>query len=374
MYEELFLLIRGILDDDVSIIMYKNYKELICNILEKYLPNENIEFIDIVDLYFNFIEPRRSYDNIEYKYTNENKDEIQKKIDYLLTCNQQEQQSAEWFIYRHNHITASSAYKLLINSVAQFNQYIYSKCSPLKPHGFNLESPTHWGHKYEPLSVKYYENKYNTVVGEFGFIENINDKELGSSPDGIVIKRECPRFGRLVEIKNIFNREIDGKPKLEYWTQIQCQQETTDLNFCDFLETRFVEYESKEKFDEDGNFRNSKDENKQKGIFMLFISNGEPLYEYPKWNCNEEEYNKWQNEIMDKHSNLTWIKNIYWKLDEVSCVCVERNKQWFKRAMPYFKNAWNIIQHEKKNGYQHREPKKKKNKIKINVVTEKLEN
>jgi hypothetical protein len=62
--------------------------------------------------------------------------------------------------------------------------------------------------------------------------------------------------------------------------------------------------------------------------------------------------------MMDKNSNLTWIKNIYWKLEQLSCVLVLRNKLWFKGAIPQLKNIWATIEKEKTSGYSHREPKK----------------
>ena len=48
----------------------------------------------------------------------------------------------------------------------------------------------------------------------------------------------------MLEIKNVFSREIDGIPKMEYWIQMQLQMEVCDLDDCDFLETKFIEYEN----------------------------------------------------------------------------------------------------------------------------------
>ena len=42
----------------------------------------------------------------------------------------------------------------------------------------------------------------------------------------------------------IVNREIDVIPKKEYWGQMQLQMENCDLDECDFLETKFVEYDN----------------------------------------------------------------------------------------------------------------------------------
>ena len=66
-------------------------------------------------------------------------------------------------------------------------------------------------------------------------------------------------FGRMLEIKNVVSREITGIQKSEYWIQMQLQMEVCELNECDFLETKFIEYLSYEEFKEDGEFNFSKD-------------------------------------------------------------------------------------------------------------------
>ena len=50
---------------------------------------------------------------------------------------------------------------------------------------------------------------------------------------------------------------------------------------------------------------------------------------------------------MEKNISLEWFKNIYWKLDEFSCILVLRNKYWFKNAIPILQSIWNTIQIEK---------------------------
>ena len=67
---------------------------------------------------------------------------------------------------------------------------------------------------------------------------------LGASPDGINVNPSSSRYGRLLEIKNVKSREIDGTVSKPYWIQTQVQMEVCDLNECDFLETKFIEYEN----------------------------------------------------------------------------------------------------------------------------------
>ena len=62
---------------------------------------------------------------------------------------------------------------------------------------------------------------------------------------------------------------------------------------------------------------------------------------------------------MEKHEINNWIQNIYWKLDIVSCVLVQRNKTWFNKVLPKITNIWETIENEKKTGYSHRAAKKR---------------
>ena len=139
---------------------------------------------------------------------------------------------------------------------------------------------------------------------------------------------------------------------------MQVQMEVCNLNECDFLETRFTEYESVEEFEADGSFTLAND-GLQKGIIMYFNKDGQPLYEYAPLDLTPEEFTIWEESIMEKHADITWMKNIYWKLDELSCVLVLRNKLWFKSAEPVLNNFWKTIEYEKINGYDHRAPNKK---------------
>ena len=294
---------------------------------------------------------------------------LQKKIDYLKSKPQPEQRTAEWYTFRHNLITASNAYKAFENPSVQ-NQLIYEKCVQIenkennKPAFVNVESPLHWGQKYEPISVMYYEKEYDTHVGDFGCIQHETFSFLGASPDGINIDKKRPaRFGRMLEIKNIVNREIDGIPKKEYWIQMQLQMETCDLDECDFLETRFVEYENEELFLSDGSFKETF-QRQTKGIIMYFSDHdGRPKYIYKPLDMDKHEFDCWFDAQMESHPNYCWIKNIYWRLEEVSCVLVLRNRKWFEDNISQIKKIWNIIENERETGYEHRAPNKRVKRV-----------
>ncbi len=76
--------------------------------------------------------------------------------------------------------------------------------------------------------------------------------------------------------------------------------------------------------------------------------------------------------MMLKNKDLTWLKNIYWKVDQVSCVLVLRNKRWFAAALPQLIEIWKTIENEKKNGYAHRAPKKGKGSTSSDIKVKKM--
>lgn len=143
---------------------------------------------------------------------------------------------------------------------------------------------------------------------------------------------------------------------------MQIQMEVCDLNECDFLETRFIEYDNKDEFYNDGSFTRTKN-HEIKGIILHFIKNEISIYEYAPLEISEKSFERWQHKIMENHSDATWIKNIYWRLDEFSCVLVLRNKHWFNIAIKDINIIWDLIQKEKMEDYHHRGPKQKKNTI-----------
>ena len=310
-------------------------------------------------IFYENICPKRSNGNSYIRIT-PNVKQMKKKLDYLTKIPQPEQRTEEWYEFRHGVLTASNIWKVFGTSRMQ-NEIIYEKCVDIDKNKFNninTETPMHWGQKYEDVSIKWYENEYKTKISEFGCIPHKKHKFIAASPDGINTDKNSKLYGRMLEVKNIVNREINGIPKLEYWIQMQIQMEVCELNECDFLETKFIEYESKEDFELDINFNLSKD-NKQKGIIMYFLEENKPIYEYAPLNITKDDFNVWETNTMNKYDTISWRKNIYWKLEKVSCVLVLRNKLWFNLVFPKIENIWNIIKKERIEGFEHRSPKRK---------------
>jgi len=314
------------------------------------------------------------------------KETIRNKIQTLKEKPQPEQRTPEWYERRNNLITASAASKAF-GTQASINQLVYEKCknqpssqgqnhntsSPPTPLQGSVNSPLHWGQRYEPLTVMIYEHRNKTKLGEFGCIQHDKYPFIGASPDGINIEPNSPIFGRMVEIKNIVNREITGSPKEEYWIQTQIQMEVCDLDDCDFVETRFKEYDSKEDYDVDGtNTIGYSLNGNEKGIILWFqtapalTQQGHvvppiQLYEYAPIGATPNEYDTWEAEVFMKHEKLgsTWVRTIYWYLDQYSCVLIRRNKLWFEQAVPILQQLWETIEKERESGYEHRAPKRK---------------
>jgi len=337
---------------------------------------------------------------------------IKRKLDYLMNVPQPIQKSIEWYNLRNNMLTASNIYKVFENQNIQ-NQLIYEKCDSYnmqrkhkhsldslscvfdkdapkidnmilselytaengeefmtkntdKKTIINVENTLHWGNKYEPLSILIYELLYNTTIQAFGCIQHKDYYFIGASPDGINNDEKKIKYGRMLEIKNIVNREINGIPKKEYWIQMQIQMEVCDLDECDFLETKFVEFDNEKDF-----FDNNL--GLYKGIILYFINDKkEPFYKYFIYDIDftNENLDSLIETYIDKYEknyNYNWISIIYWNLEQISCVLVERNKLWFKSVINELTQFWNLIERERINGYEHRKPNKK-NKKNINNI------
>ena len=325
------------------------------------------EIIDVINeaekIYFLTMIPRRSYRHLCKPVNAAKMLRLELQINLLRNKPQPEQRTPEWYEFRNNLITASSAWKTFGSQALQ-NSLIYEKCRSVvheKQMNCNTDSPLHWGQKYEPLSVMLYEKKFKTKVEDFGCIRDDNFHFIGASPDGINVDKTSHLYGRMLEIKNIVNRDITGIPKKEYWIQMQLQMNVCKLNECDFLETRFHEYESYNEFIEDsvGSTILLTKKGKPKGMFMCFSKNQQPFYVYPPLNMQCDELEVWE-ETQHQTQPHTWIRNIYWSLDELSCVLVCRNKPWFNYAVQEIGNLWKIIEHERINGCEHRAPNRKR--------------
>jgi putative phage-type endonuclease len=291
---------------------------------------------------------------------------IDAKLTRIRAKPQPDQRTSEWYRFRHDLITASNAWKAF-ESQACMNQLIYEKCKPLMQCGqekeyVNTASPMHWGQKYEPVSRMIYEHLYKTKVADFGCLQHDVHAFLGASPDGINVDPASHRYGRMLEIKNIVNRDITGIPKKEYWIQMQLQMETADLNECDFLETQFSE-----EGDDEG--ENDPTKSLMTGTMIYFMKDGRPHYEYEPLGCTRSESEAWFDQAMERNQAHMWMKTIRWRLEKMSCILVLRNKLWFQHAIRVLDDVWRTIMQERNRpeGYEDRAPKRRNLNTNINT-------
>ena len=80
-----------------------------------------------------------------------------------------------------------------------------------------------------------------------------------------------------------------------------------------------------------------------------------------------ESINDWiaQQKIEQKFNDLVLFSTIYWYLEEISCVLIPRNRQWFSAALPKIDAVWQTILRERVEGYEHRASKKRIPKINV---------
>ena len=353
--------------DEISNYIYTDFLELqLCD--ETFDYDEFSEFIDdMTEYFFEIFEhefPKRSYIctsvNILPDIIN-----ITNKLEIIKNIYQPTQRTTEWYEYRHNLMTASNIWKIF-RSDSQINSIIYEKCKPFDPsssdkYNWAAGGSLQWGTTYEFVSIQLYETLFSTKISEFGCVKHPIYDCIGASPDGINIDPTSDRYGRMIEVKNIVNREITGIPKEEYWIQMQIQMETCDLDECDFIETRFKEYTGETEFYEDTIVE-------WKGIILCFVQkhayNSKPVYKYSPIrlgpDTNTEMFRNWVSDTIAEFQNDYMVyKTQYWYLDEFSCILVKRNKLWFQHAVPKILETWKIIEIEKETGYDHRMAKKK---------------
>jgi putative phage-type endonuclease len=305
---------------------------------------------------------------------------IRNKLRIINALPKQTQKTQEWYDTRYGLLTASNVWKA-IGTEAQQNQLIVEKCVSFdkfkedcaRQSNLSPDNPMSWGQKYEPISALIYEKKNGTRLGEYGCIVHPQWRFLGASPDGINLDPDSLVYGRMVEIKNIVNRNIDGVPLDAYWVQMQIQMEVCNLDECDFVETRIKEYEHKYDFFES--------DNPWKGVVLTFVpririessfqnqtssSSQKPFYEYLLLDPHDlspgQTVENWTQSKKDQYPNFVLSNGSYWGLDQYSCVLVKRNRAWFQAAIPKIERIWQIIEKERVTGCEHRAPKKREPK------------
>ena len=299
-----------------------------------------------------------------------------------------EQRSQEWYLMRHNMITASSCADALgLNKYRKKEVFMFEKCLPDPPFQKNVD--THHGCKYEPIATMIYEEVYDTQVKEFGLIPHPDINFIGASPDGIstcFCKKNPNKFnnkyGTMLEIKCPRTRNIKKEGNINgdicpvyYYIQVQVQLEVCDLEICDFWQCTLKEYSTREEWWFDNKKELSIDtttkienSNLLKGAIIELLplkpfANDEAClfdakYIYPPTiNMSCIEYELWINSEINNmyklhpelYKKYIFHKVIYWHLDVVHNQPIKRDRNWFNSALPELKHFWDQVLHYRNN-------------------------
>jgi len=286
----------------------------------------------------------------------------------LLALEKVEQRTEAWYALRKTMITASDWAKAIGKACSgNKNDLILKKCN-MGPK-FKGNQYTQWGVKYEPVATRLYELRNGTIIHEFGVLRHPKYPFLGASPDGI------SPLGIMLEIKCPFTRKITGIVPQYYWVQIQGQLEVCDLQYCDFLECRIEEYcgledylrdtcegtpvvkydtkmmdsELKEKYRRKRVFQFTED-GMEKGAVVTYVTkSGDKEYVYSEIGVDAYEFDRWYKEqkadMRTRHPHWTEVRVSFWRMKQISCVRVPREREWFASVLPTLTQVWKEIEH-----------------------------
>ena len=300
---------------------------------------------------------------------------LQEQVQVLKNIFQPEQKSKEWYEMRSNMLTASDWGTVLgENHYSNSNEVLKKKCGD---DNFITNAAMQWGNKYEAVAVLIYEYRNKVTILEFGCLQHPFIKFLGASPDGITSD------GIMLEIKCPTSRKITGVPPSYYWCQVQGQLEVCELDRCDFLECSIKEYNDEKEYLED-NFEQNYILNKyghEKGIVAEFYRKSKKtlFYDYSPVCLIDNELQYWKTNIINKYNSddIIFSSFSYWYLEEVSCVPIYRNQEWFNTAKIELELFWNKVLKYRELGLDKllsdiAEQKEEKKKLKLELKEELL--
>lgn len=283
---------------------------------------------------------------ISMPYTNEIHifvpDDIDERLEWIDHQPFHEQRTQEWHDFRWSCITASFVPKILGN-LSEYNSALKEKVQPLEKRGYGIAA-LH-GVKYEEMAQSIYEDMNNVKISEYGCIKHDILKFVGASPDGIVtVVNEGGNInllGRMLEIKCVYTRLINGVPKKDYWLQVQLQLEVCNLEFCDFFEC-FIE----ETTDEDV-FKKKCESVIYYGMVIDSTDNdGKTTRKY----LISTNYESVDDLISEKDNYLMKIIQVvdivhvsYWTLQSYSLLTIKRNRDWFKESLSKLNLFWEDV-------------------------------
>jgi len=237
-----------------------------------------------------------------------------------------------------------------------------------------------WGVMYEPVATSFYETMNQLTILEFGLVPHPTFKIFGASPDGICDIDSPPEYiGRMLEIKcpprRVFTKEV---PR-HYWMQMQGQLESCDLEECDFLQVKFIEYYTEQDYNDDVYLVKEKvkegysSNGMVKGLLIAFIKNslvGNPTiqYEYCEFNSSYDSLKAWSEKIIGNYKEGDFkydtVKLHWWKIERYECTLVGRDREWWLDVQPKIIDFWEDVLHYRSIGIQELIDKKENKKTK----------
>ena len=360
-------------------------KDICDELINTYEQNDKDDNLSLSRKYYfhNYVNNSIHKKVVDFKTRIKGRETILEKLKELKELKLPDQRSEEWYKIRESILTASS----LADAIGEGHfctkeELLLQKCG-----GLRGEVPfeiVEWGVMYEPVATTFYEKLNNLTVLEFGLVPHPEFKIFGASPDGICDVDSPPDYiGRMLEIKCPPKRKFTDEVPRHYWMQMQGQLESCDLEECDFLQVKFIEYFNETDYVEDVYLENGivkegyNNNNLPKGLLISFIKNnleGNPTikYEYGDFYSSHENLKKWSDNILDKYKNSDFKYDIFkfhwWRIERYECTLVGRDREWWLSIQPKIIDFWEDVLHHRKIGIQDildkREERKTK-KIKI---------
>jgi len=369
----------------------KIIKDIYNELLQKYELNDKEDDLSVSrKLYFhNYVKCSIHKKVVDFETRIRERKNIIVKMEKLKSLKLPEQRSEEWYKIREGVLTASS----LADAIGEGHfstreELLLQKCGG--PRGEVPFEIVEWGVMYEPVATTFYEKLNNLTVLEFGLVPHPEFKIFGASPDGICdVDSPSDYIGRMLEIKCPPKRNFTNEVPRHYWMQMQGQLESCDLEECDFLQVKFIEYFNETDYIEDIYLENDiikegySNNNLPKGLLIAFIRNnleGNPTikYEYGEFYSSYEDLKKWSETIINKYKEDGYqydiIKFNWWKIERYECTLVGRDREWWLSVQPKILDFWEDVLHYRKIGIQEILDKKEERKTKrIKLKTEKKE-
>lgn len=248
--------------------------------------------------------------------------EDRKKLKGLLALPSVAQRSQEWYDLRKERLTASDAYKALVENRTR-DMLIRNKAFPETVKFIN-SAPCEWGKMFEPMALRMYRARNEQVlVHDFGLIPHPTLSCFGASPDGIT------DLGVMIEIKCPYTREIKPGYIPDYYEiQMQGQLAVCELLECDYIECKIIQHHTEEAYIQAARrVIHSEDHGIVLGSDMYVYSPPTTSAECLDWSRNTKK-------------ELNESKVVMWTLEKIQVQRVKFDADRWANMVPKFKKFW----------------------------------